>query len=90
MGLIRERVRMTAESLNINSFKASPGWLEKFLHRSSVQPSFKLHRKRNIQLSKNHLTKMEEIRQIASQYDVSNINNMDGSGLFYRMGPRRT
>ena len=90
MRLIRERALMTAESLKINSFKASPGWLEKFLRRTSVQPSFKLHGKGNSQLSKNHLTRIEEIRQIASEYDVSNIYNMDESGLFYRMGPRRT
>ena len=43
MKLIRERARITAEELNITSFKASPGWLQKFLRRSPVQPSFKIH-----------------------------------------------
>ena len=43
-----------------------------------------------MQLPDNHTARMEEIREIAAEYDVSNIYIMDESGLFYRMLPRRT
>ena len=42
MHLIQERARMTAEIMGIDPFKASNGWLQNFLRRTSVQPSFKL------------------------------------------------
>ena len=68
---------MTAESHNINFIQASPGWLENFLRRSPVETEFKLYGKANSRLPYNNLTRMEEIRQIAPHYYVSNIYNMD-------------
>ncbi len=32
---------------------------------------------------------MEELRSLASKFDVNNIYNQDESGLLYRMGPNR-
>ena len=37
----------------------------------------------------NHLNHMEGIRSVAAQYQLKNIWNIDVSGIFYRMGPRR-
>ena len=42
--LIQECAGKEAETLNILNFHASRGWVEKFLRRSPVQPSFRLHR----------------------------------------------
>ena len=36
-----------------------------------------------------HVERMEQIRNIAKHYQVSNIYNTDESGLFYRMRPQR-
>ena len=43
--LIQERARKGAEKRNILNFHAFRGWVEKFLRRSPVQPSFRLHGK---------------------------------------------
>ena len=90
MSLIQERAKMIAESLGIMNFAASRGWLDKFLRRSPIQPSFKLYGKGNASLPALHAERMNELRQIVSEYEVRNVYNMDESGLFYRMGPRRS
>ena len=40
-----------------------------------------------LDLPANESARMQEIRDISSEFDIRNIYNMDESGLFYRMGP---
>ena len=87
--LLTTRALTIASELDIEGFHASNGWLEKFIRKSPVQPSFKLHGKGGSVLPSSHVERMEQIRDIAKHYHVSNIYNMDESGLFYRMGPQR-
>ena len=54
MHLIQERAKMTADIMGITSFKASNGWLNRFLHRLTVQPSYKLRGKGNTSLTPCH------------------------------------
>ncbi len=68
----------------------SNGWLDRFLQRSPVQPSFKLHTKGNSALQRGHAERMEQIREKCKEFDVINIYKMDESGLFFRMEPRNT
>ena len=88
--LIQERARKEAETRNILNFNASRGWVEKFLRRSPVQPSFRLRGKGDVTLPTDHAERMREIREITSQYCLKNIWNMDESGLFFLNGPRRS
>ena len=81
--LIEERAVMTAEMLGITVFKASNGWLERYLRRSSIQPPYKLRGKGNAILPPCHTSRMVEIRSTASQYEPCNIWNLNESGLFF-------
>ena len=71
-------------------FKASNGWVEKFLRRARIQRSCELHGKGGTQIPVGTQERMEEIRSTLAKYDLKNIYNMDESGLFYRMGPSRS
>ena len=79
-----------AQALGISNFRPSNGWLQKFLRPSGVQSSFKLHGKGSSELPASTSSRMEEICNTLSTYEISNIYNMDESGLFYRIGPFRT
>ena len=48
-----------------------------------------LHGKKGSVLPICRVERIEEIREIATHYRVSNICNMDESGSFYQMGPER-
>ena len=90
LGLLQTRARMIAEKHNISAFRASRGWISRFLRRTGVQLSLKLHGKGGSSLPEGHSTRMSEIREISREYRLSNIYNEDESGLFYRMGPNRS
>lgn len=81
---------LLAERKNNIQFTASNGWLQKFIRRSTIQPSLKLHGKGGAPVAAGTELRMIEIRQILSTYQVNCIYNMDESGLFYRIGPSRT
>ena len=49
-----------------------------------------MHGKGSLDLPANASARMQEIRNISSEYDIRNIYNMDESGLFDRMGPQMT
>ena len=88
--LLRARAIQSARQHRHDSFRASNGWIEKFLRRSPVQPSFRLHGKADSQLPLGHAERLEEIRNIVFQYSMANVYNVDESGLFHRCGPSRT
>lgn len=88
--MIQDRALLAAQRLGIPNFKASPGWIQRFLRRSPIQPSFRLHGKGSSSLPERHAEQMQQLQLIAADYDASNIYNVDESGLFYRMGPNRT
>ena len=87
---VKARALRAATKFNDNSFRASNGWLQKFIRRSAIQRSFKLHGKGGVDLPVDASARMQEIRDITSEYELKNIYNMDESALFYRMGPRQT
>ena len=73
MNLIQEHTKMTANITGITSFKASNGWLNQFLRRSTVQPSYKLSGKGNPSLPACHASAMNILRSISATYEPSNI-----------------
>ena len=90
MRLIQTRDILAARNLGITTFKASAGWMMRFLRRSSVQPSFRLRGKGDSFLPVVHAEYISSLQETRAQYSARNIYNMDESGLFYRMGPRKT
>ena len=85
--LIQERARRTTQANGISNFKASSGYIEKFLRRSGVQNSVRLHGRAGVALPSTYIEIMAEIRTIMSNYPLSHVCNMDESSLFYRLGP---
>ena len=59
--LIQERARKEAGTQGILNFYASRGWAEKSLHRSPVQPSFRLHGKGDMTLPTDQAERMQEL-----------------------------
>ena len=68
--LIQGRARKEADTRGTLNFHASRGWVEKFLRRSPVQPSFRLHGTGDVTLPTYHAERMQEIRKISSQYQI--------------------
>ena len=87
---IKARVLHAAQNYNHSEFRASNGWLQKFIRRSAIKKSFKLHGKGRLSFSADNSARMQEIRYICSQYKLSDIYNMAESELFFRMGPCET
>ena len=56
--------RMITRSLSIQGFKASWGWVEKFIRRNGIQSSIKLHGKANAKLPEGHRARIGEIKSI--------------------------
>ena len=80
---VQQYARNAAANEGINKFKAVNEWLEKFLHRSSIHPSFRMHGESgNTQVSGTD-NRMEEIRGILSICELRNIYNVDDSANLY-------
>ena len=65
---------------NITTFKGSNGWLERFLPRSPIETSFKLHGKGSAALPQSCDARMEEIRYTLSLYPVKSLYNWMNQG----------
>ena len=85
---MQERARIAAQKCSVQNFKSSNGYIEKFLRRTEVHNSVRLHGRENSALPASHSEKMAEIRSITQGYPLRNIYNMEETGLFYRMCPR--
>ena len=90
MRLIQAQAKLAAENLDMTTVKASAGWLIRFLRCLSVQTSFKLRGKGNSFIPVGHADYMSSLLEIMAQYSARNIFNIHESGLYKRIGPRRT
>ena len=88
--VVQVRARMIAHSLSTQGFKASRGRVEKFIRRNGIESSNKLHEKANAKISEGHRERIEEIESIATQYNCSNLCNLDKSGLLYTLCQNRS
>ena len=88
--ILQQRARIAAERLNVSEFKASNGYIDRFLRRNPVQKSIGLHGKGSSYFPMDHTIRMEEIRSTVGNYPMKMVYNMDETGLFYRLGPNRT
>jgi hypothetical protein len=82
------KAKSSASSLSIpeSNFKASWQWLSRFGAHRGLQ-KWLLHGE-GAEVNKNDpelLTALEELNVIIAQYDPENVNNMDETGLFFRL-----
>ena len=90
MKFIQTRARMVASDLNLPNFKASRGWIKKYIRRHGIQSSIKLQGKGQAILPQNVAQRITKIQNIARDYELCNIYNQDESGLFYRFCQSRS
>ena len=79
---MRERALTTANVWCISSFKASNGYIEKFMRRAVVQSSVHLDGRDGYIIPNGHEERMNQIREVCYEYPLRNIYNMNESGLF--------
>lgn len=85
--LVREKAMEIARHLNIDNFKASNGWLDKFKTRHKIE--FK-----SVSGESSGANEFagwcSKIAEIIGSYEPVNIFNVDETGLFYRALPNKT
>lgn len=87
--LLQEKAREIGETLGLETFKASNGWLEKFRIRHNI--SFKSICGEEKSVDLNDVTDwIEKLKSVCKGYDDKNIFNADETGLFYRVLPDKT
>ena len=88
--ILQQRARIAVYRLNVSGFKASNGYINRFLRRIPVQISIRLHGKANSFVPMDYKIHMDEIRSTFGNYRMKMVNIIYETGLFYRLGPNRT
>lgn len=87
--LLKEKAKKFADSLKIDDFKASNGWLDGFKKRHSI--SFrKICGEEKAVNSEVCESWLEDLPKLTDGYSPTNIYNADETGLFYKCLPDRT
>lgn len=87
--LLQEKAREVGQSLGIETFKASNGWLEKFQRRHNI--SFKAICGEEKSVDPTQVADwMKRLKPLCEGYEEKNIFNCDETGLFYRILPDKT
>ena len=86
---MQKRTRITDRNIELADFKGINGYIERLFRRTKVHKSIRLHGRSGSALPESHEARIREIREIASEYELKDVYNIDESGLFYRMDPRK-
>ncbi|GBM59511.1 Tigger transposable element-derived protein 4 [Araneus ventricosus] len=87
--LLQEKAREVGESLGLETFMASNGWLEKFRTRHNI--SFKQICGEEKSVNPNEVTDwFRKLKSLLKGYDDRDIFNADETDLFYRVLPEKT
>ena len=87
--LIQQRALKFAADLGLSEFKASNGWLDKFLKRNNIVFK-KMSGERGDVDSKCVSDWKDKIPSVCEGYQPRDIFNMDETGIFFRDGKRTT
>lgn len=73
----------------LTTFAASVGWVDKFVRRHALR-SVSMHGEAASANAAKVAQNMVTLRQALKEFDLDCIFNMDETGLFYKLLPRRT
>ena len=80
-----------ARKLNIENFKASSGWLERFKERNGITFKKVCGEAKSVDTTSADMTEWEHrLGRILDQYSADDIYNADETGVFYRLLPDKT
>ena len=81
--IIRAQATVVAQNNLIQSFNASPGWIQKFVTRNRIQRSVKLHGSAGSVYSTHFDEPMTFVRSLIRKFNPDNVYNADETGLLY-------
>ena len=87
--MIQTQATKFASEMGVADFKASKGWLHRFLNRYGFE-HINLHGKGGDVDQRKYQERIAEIREQLAGFDLEFIFNMDERRLFYRCFPRGT
>ncbi|CAH2096716.1 unnamed protein product [Euphydryas editha] len=87
--MLKEKAKSFAQSLGIEGFAASEGWLSNFKNRNGI--TFKKICRKTTSVDVSICSQwINELIQLLNGYDPSDIFNIDETGLFYKCLPDHT
>jgi predicted DNA-binding protein YlxM (UPF0122 family) len=88
-GLLKEKALKFAKDLNVDSFKASNGWLDSFTKRNNIVFSTMSGERGDVS-DKTVEDWKSKLASLCEGFDSKDIFNMDESGLFFKDTTRKT
>lgn len=87
--MLIQKAKAFGEQLGVKDFKYSDGWLQRFKERRGIKKKL-FEGEANSACPVAVATGREEMQQLLSGIDPSDVYNMDETGLFFRLGPNYT
>ncbi|KAL2632892.1 hypothetical protein R1flu_004371 [Riccia fluitans] len=72
------------------NFKSFHGWLSGFKKRYNIKSYARHGEAGSVEITQEVLAKIESLKQLISQFDPEDVYNVDETGLFFRLEPRRS
>lgn len=88
--IVREKARQFASSIGLQNFKASNGWLIKFMKRHNISFKKLCGESASVDTTVTDDWKEHTLPKIIEDYEPHNIFNADETGLFYKCLPDKT
>ena len=80
-----------AKKLEVENFKASTGWLERFKERNGITFKKVFGEAKSVDTASTVMTEWEQcLRRLLDQYTPDDIYNADKTGVFYPLLPDKT